>query len=72
MSKKGFNKHLPKYCKYCLFGAEIGNDGEIACRKHGITDSLDSCRSYKYDPLKREPEQSKIDTEYTPEDFSIN
>ena len=66
-----FNKKLPRSCSYCVYGKKslIGN--EILCKKHGVTELRDSCRHYKYDPLKRIPERIKIADNYTPEDFSL-
>lgn len=66
-----FNKKLPHFCMYCVFGKSSLFTGEVLCKKHGVTGSRDSCRHYKYDPLKRIPEQVKIADNYTPEDFSL-
>lgn len=46
-------------------------NNEILCIKHGVTELRDSCRHYKYDPLKRVPERIKIADNYKPEDFSL-
>lgn len=66
-----FNKKLPHACAYCVHGRTSLFSGEILCPKHGITDPKDFCGKYKYDPLKRVPEQIKIADNYTPEDFSL-
>ena len=71
MSNKGFNKKLPKHCEYCIHGLKFGAENEIMCKKKGITNIFDSCRHYKYDPLKREPLKAKVSDNYNPEDFSI-
>ena len=67
-----FNKNLPPSCAYCLHGRESLVDGEILCKKHGVTESHDACRHYCYDPLKRVPKKTKISDQYDPEDFSIS
>ena len=71
MSQKGFNKKLQHRCEYCVHGNELLNSNEILCKKRGVTDRQDSCRHYKYDPLKRKPEQTKISNNYSQEDFTL-
>lgn len=71
MTKKFFDKTLPRRCEYCLNANPIGNDGEMVCHKHGITRADDCCHSYKYDPLKREPMRKKLADNYSPEDFAL-
>ena len=66
-----FNKDLPHACSYCVYGRESLFSGEILCSKRGVTSVRDSCRKYKYDPLKRVPERVKISDNYKPEDFSL-
>lgn len=66
-----FNKKLPPSCKYCVHGRVSVFGDEVMCAKKGITVSCDACRSYKYDPLKRQPNKVKISDNYTPEDFSL-
>lgn len=66
-----FNKDLPHVCSYCEYGRESLFSGEILCSKRGVTSPRDSCRKYKYDPLKRVPERIKISDNYNPEDFSL-
>ena len=71
MQKKGFNKKLPHYCEYCVHGTCSEFSNEVLCKKRGITDRKDSCRHYKYDPLKRDPVKAKISDNYSPEDFTL-
>ena len=71
MSSKAFNKKIPKYCEYCVHGTCSDFLNEVLCFKKGITDRKDSCRHYKYDPLKREPAGAKISDNYSAEDFLI-
>ncbi len=66
-----FNKELPHSCKYCIHGKNSLFENEILCKKHGVTDPRDCCRSYKYDPIKRIPDRVKIADGYKPEDFSL-
>ena len=71
MSKKVFNKKLQHRCEYCVHGTLSEFANEVLCKKKGITSIQDSCRHYKYDPLKREPAKAKIADNYKPEDFLL-
>lgn len=71
MAKSPFNKKLDKHCEYCVFGTKLNFDDQIICKKRGVTDKSDKCRSYKYDPLKRTPVQINIDKNYTKDDFKL-
>lgn len=71
MSNKVFNKKIPPNCGYCVHGYPSEYSNEILCKKRGVTNLRDSCRHYKYDPLKREPNKVKIADNYKPEDFSL-
>lgn len=71
MSKIGFNKNLQKSCAYCVYSAKLEMTNETICKKRGVMDERDYCRSYKYDPLKREPQKAKISDNYTEEDFKL-
>lgn len=71
MKEKAFNKKLPRSCAYCVHGNCSAYNKEILCRKRGITEHLDSCRHYKYDPLKREPNKAKIADNYSADDFKL-
>ena len=71
MSEKAFNKNLTPRCEYCAHGRTLPGITEIICKKKGITYSDDSCRRYKYDPLKRNPKKTEISDNYSPEDFLI-
>ena len=71
MVDKAFGKNIIPRCEYCVHGKKINELDEILCRKRGITHPTDSCKSYKYNPLNRNPDEIKISDDYSPEDFSI-
>ena len=71
MSKVGFNKKLAKSCAYCVHGTVLEGFNETVCKKRGVTNKRDFCRSYKYDPLKRIPVKPKLADNYTPDDFEL-
>ena len=71
MAEIAFNKKLPSSCSYCVHGTPTAYGKEILCKKRGVTEMRDSCRKYKYDPLKREPQKAKIADGYSEEDFKL-
>ena len=71
MKESAFNKKLPSSCEYCVHGKRSVYGKEILCLKKGVTSYRDSCRHYKYDPLKREPNKAKIADNYSSEDFKL-
>ena len=49
-----FQKNIEPRCAYCDRGAQL--DGEtVLCPKRGVVPLSGSCRSFRYDPLKRVP-----------------
>ena len=66
-----FNQELPRSCKYWVYSKDSLFGTEVLCKKRGVTNYNDSCRHYKYDPLRRVPEKVKIADGYKPEDFSL-
>ncbi|MBR0112198.1 MAG: hypothetical protein IJM02_00455 [Clostridia bacterium] len=61
----------PPRCSYCKRG-RLSPDGEsVLCDKKGIVDKNSSCRSYRYDVMKRVPEKPAEIPGANPEDFEI-
>ena len=48
-----FQKHIEPRCTYCARGTQLESD-KILCGRHGVVSPGGSCRSFQYDPLKRE------------------
>lgn len=66
------NEKRTPACKYCAIGRTAPTGAEILCVKRGIMCPDSSCKHFKYDPLKREPERSpKLKTHYSAEDFKL-
>lgn len=67
-----FRKNMEPRCAYCQHGSQI-NDREVACVKRGIVPVESHCRSFRYDPLRREPPRpATLETERLKEEnFSI-
>ena len=67
-----FRKDIEPRCAYCAHGARLEGDS-ILCRKKGVVQAGEYCRSFKYDPLLRVPPKpavldfSRLDDE----DFSL-
>ena len=71
MANKVFSKELQHRCEYCVHGIASDFSDEILCLKKGITHASDSCRKYKYDPLKRQPKRQIVENSFSAKDFSI-
>lgn len=70
--KKIFNQGLTPACEYCLHGRLSPDESMVLCVKKGFMLPSSSCRSFKYDALKRLPKKGeRIATNFTPEDFSL-
>jgi hypothetical protein len=67
-----FRKKIQKSCEYCTNGTILDND-QILCAKRGLTDNVEKCRKFRYDPIKRVPCKPKaIDfSQYDDQDFSL-
>ena len=67
-----FRKKIEKACAYCLFAGILDEENAV-CKKHGVVDLWGKCASFRYDPLKREPESlsCELSSDFTEEDFEI-
>ena len=71
MKKLKFNKKTQKYCQHCIYGKLLEYTDEVFCTKKGFVDKFDKCFRYKYDPLKRKPENEFNKPKFTAEDFKL-
>ena len=58
-------------CGWCEHGRLLDGDDEVLCPRHGVMALDDSCRKYKYDPLKRKPKKVKLNTDFDESDFAL-
>ena len=58
-------------CEYCLSSKSTEDSDYLLCRRHGAVERTDSCRGFKYDPLKRRPDPIKPLGEFSKEDFML-
>lgn len=67
-----FRKKIERSCSYCVYGAKL-EGGQILCSKSGMRTIDESCRKFKYDPIKRVPSKAKaLDfSKYESQDFSL-
>lgn len=70
-NKKFFKSDIPPACAYCSHGRSITGGKEVFCLKKGIVDANNSCRAFKYDVLKRKPQGTSIEKNYSEEDFKL-
>ena len=67
-----FRKQIEPHCAYCQRGTQL-EDGSILCKKKGVVQAADHCRSFRYDPLKRVPPRPAVLDlkQFSDEDFSL-
>ena len=66
-----FRKKIEPACAYCVHAAP-GEEDTVICVKKGIMQPWKSCRSFEYDPLKRQPEAPLPPvTDVDPEQFQL-
>ena len=71
MSRKILGNIEPK-CEYCKIGTLSADKESVLCPKKGIMSKEHFCKKFRYDPLKRIPEDNKPELmKFTPEDFSL-
>lgn len=67
-----FQKDIQPRCAYCKRGVTVDGD-QVMCVKKGLVSPADSCRRFKYDPLKRTPPKPVTVnfSRLSPEDFTL-
>ncbi len=72
MKQKLFNKkNYTKCCANCFYGRMPKDKLSVLCEKKGIMRLDDTCKGYKYDPLKRIPNRLILSGNYTEDDFKL-
>ena len=70
--KKLLRKNIEPRCTYCAHGSPLADGERIACRKRGVVNGTDHCRSFRYDPLRRTPPKPAVlRGRFTDADFSL-
>lgn len=71
MKQSLLNAKIRPACVYCAVG-KLSCDGEsVLCIKKGVMQPDSHCRAFRYDPLKRVPQEKAKLPEYSAEEFSL-
>ena len=69
---KLLRKDIEPRCTYCAHGSPLADGKRIACRKRGVMDAADHCRSFRYDPIRRiPPKPAVLRTNFSDADFHL-
>jgi len=71
MARNRAFKKIEPACKYCARSVMTEDDSVILCAKKGAVSASDSCRRFKYDPLKRQPGSLPELGKYTADQFTL-
>ncbi len=69
--KKLLSKSICPACTYCQFGTNFIKQKTVLCVKFGVVHCFNSCKKFKYDPLKRIPHSRKKLHDFNETDFLI-
>ncbi|MDD6284634.1 MAG: hypothetical protein PUB05_04645 [Firmicutes bacterium] len=58
-------------CAICLRGRRSPDGRSVLCARRGVVEPDYCCRSFRYDPLKREPMAAPKPSEHSPDEFSL-
>ena len=72
MAKKLYGANIVPMCAYCAKGEMSTDKKNVLCTKKGIVDASYSCRRFKYDPLKRQPQRPRTISKFDEVDFSLD
>ncbi len=65
-----FSSDIRKICALCENSVPVDEE-TVLCRKKGPVGALDTCRRFKYDPLKRTPSAPAELKEFSEDDFKL-
>ena len=71
MSDPLFRKNIEPRCAYCAHSVPL-DERSVSCRRRGPMALTDSCRAFRYDPLRRvPPKPAVLRTDFTAADFAL-
>lgn len=71
MSAPLFRKDIEPRCAYCALSRPLDEDN-VLCRKKGPMAVTESCRAFRYDPLRRVPTKpAALKRTYSAADFAL-
>ncbi len=71
MKQRLFSNEIPPACTYCKSGFLTRDGRSVLCEKKGVCSPYDSCRHYRYAPLKRVPKRPNALPKYEKSDFEL-
>ena len=71
MKQSLLNAKIRPACAYCAIGKLSCDGTSVLCTKKGVMMPDSSCRAFRYDPLKRVPQQKPHLPEHSVEEFSL-
>lgn len=66
-----FGKHIDPACCYCEHSTPTRSEAHLECRLKGIVAPGESCRRFRYDPLRRVPTRQVVLPRYSDEEFKL-
>ena len=61
MKKKLFEEYdISKKCAFCEYSSKTLDEEKMLCKKKGIVHTDYSCRSFRYDLMKRTPKRLPV------------
>ena len=71
MKKPLFGNNIEPSCSYCRYGKYNSTRDIILCVKKGVVEPYYSCKSFKYNPLKRKPARPLLVEKFDISDFDL-
>lgn len=61
----------PPACELCRYGKQAPDGSSVLCSVRGVMRKQSSCKSYEYDPIKRQPGRAPLLPEFDAEQFML-
>ncbi len=71
MKQSLLNAKIRPACIYCAIGKVSCDRQTVLCIKKGVMQPDSHCRAFRYDPLKRVPQENPQLPQFSAEDFSL-
>ena len=68
---KLYGKNIAPDCAWCERGILSADKANILCVKKGVRVPGEKCGAFRYDPIKRVPNQNPALPEFSSEEFEI-
>ena len=71
MQRREFSNDSARVCANCEKASLLVDGDSVLCSKNGVVPAGETCRKYKYDPLKRRPAPAQPLPEVDSADLSL-